>query len=257
MAAWRHARLFAEGVRLYWRGFATWAKDPGLMALGLVPGVITFALFVTFLASMLIWLDDVTRWVAHRFTDNEGVATFIAVVVGLAIVAGAALLLVYAFVSITSVVGQWFFEKISHAVDDRQGPVPAGPEWPWWRNARRGIGEGLLLFSMQAPLSLAVFLVGLLPFVGTVTAWIAGALVGGWFVALELTSVPFERRGLVLRERRRALGSQRALTLGFGAMAFVMAIVPPLAVLTMPGGVAAGTLLARRVLDQPGNPAAG
>lgn len=244
------ARDFGEGVRLYWRGVAMWGKDPRLMLLGLIPGVITWTLFLGLFASMWWWLDDTTRWIATRVAGDSGIASLLAVVLALAIVAGSLLLVVYAFVSITSVVGQWFFEKISHRVDDRLGPVAPGPEWPWWRNARRGIGEGLRLFAFQAPLSLAVFLTGLIPVIGTPLAWVGGALIGGWFVALELTSVPFERRGLVLADRRRLLGQRRAMTVGFGAMAFIMSILPPVAVLSMPGGVAAGTVLARRVLDE-------
>jgi CysZ protein len=92
--------------------------------------------------------------------------------------------------------------------------------------------------------------VGLVPVVGTLASWTLGALIGGWFVALEMTSIPFERRGLVLRDRRRALGVRRARTLGFGTMAFVMSIVPPLAAAMMPAGVSAGTILARHALGE-------
>lgn len=222
------------------------------MLLGIVPGALTWALFAVAFAGLWFWLDDLARWVGRQLGGDSFLAGIIALAFGLAVVAGFLLLVVYAFVSVVSVVGQPFFEEISHRVDDRYGPVPPGPEWPWWRNAVRGIGEGLRLFAIQAPMSVGIFLIGLIPVVGTVTAWVLGALVGGWFVALELTSIPFERRGMVLRERRKALGARRARTVGFGAMAFVMAIVPPLAVLTLPAGVAAGTLLARRALDEDG-----
>lgn len=251
----RVTRDFLEGVRIYWRGFRTWSKDPSLMLLGLVPGVLAWALFLVVFGALWLWLDDLALWVGGTFADDRFLAGLIAAAVAFAVLAGVVLLMVYAFVSITSVVGQPFFEMLSHSVDDRFGPVPAGPAWPWWRNAVRGMGEGLRLFLVQAPVSLGIFLIGLVPVLGTVTSWTLGALLGGWFVALELTSIPFERRGLVLRDRRRVLAARRARTLGFGAMAFVMSIVPPLAVLTMPAGVAAGTLLARHALsDAPAAP---
>lgn len=220
-----------------------------LMLLGIVPGVLTWALFAFMFAGLWVWLDDFALWVGHRVAEEDLLATLIAAAVIVAVLAGAVLLVVYAFVSIASVVGQPFFEQLSHRVDDRHGPVSHGPEWPWWRNAVRGIGEGLRLFLLQAPLSVSLVLIGLIPAVGAVAAWTLGALCGGWFVALELTSIPFERRGLVLRDRRRVLGVRRARTLGFGTMAFIMAIVPPLAAATMPAGIAGGTLLARRALD--------
>jgi CysZ protein len=220
------------------------------MLLGVIPGLITWAIFLSLFAGMWLWLDDLARWTGDKVTSNDELSALIAAAVAFAVIAGALLLLVYAFVSITSVVGQPFFEALSHRVDDRYGAVPDGPGWPWWRNAIRGIGEGLRLFMVQAPISVSIFFIGLIPVVGTVTAWTLGALFGGWFVALEMTSIPFERRGLVLKDRRRALGGRRARTLGFGTMAFLMAIVPPLAAATMPAGVAAGTILARRSLGE-------
>jgi CysZ protein len=220
------------------------------MALGLVPGLITWAIFLFLFAGMWLWLDDFARWVGRELSSDDNVSSLIAAAVVFAGIAGALLLLVYAFVSIASVVGQPFFESLSHRVDDRCGDVPDGPGWPWWRNAIRGIGEGLRLFLVQAPISMSLFFIGLIPVVGTITAWSLGALIGGWFVALEMTSIPFERRGLVLRDRRKALGARRARTVGFGTMAFLMAIVPPLAAATMPAGVAAGTILARRSLGE-------
>lgn len=246
----RASRDFLDGIRLYWRGFKTWSRDPKLMLIGIIPGLITWAIFIVLFTGMWFWLDDLARWVAAQITEDDVLSGLIAAAIAFAFVAGALLLLVYAFVSITSVVGQPFFERLSHSVDNRLGPVPDGPGWPWWRNAWRGIGEGLRLFLLQMPLSIGIFFIGLIPVVGTITSWTLGALIGGWFVALELTSIPFERRGLVLRDRRRALGQRRARTLGFGTMAFIMSIVPPLAAATMPAGVAAGTILARHSLGE-------
>lgn len=240
---------FLAGIRLYWRGFRTWSKDPKLMALGLVPGVITFGLFLWLFVMLVMWIDDLARWLAGLIAADGALHDVLTFAFVVALTAGALLLAVYSFVSVTSVVGQWFFEKISHSVDDRIGAVPQGLARPWWQNARRGVGEGLLLFGQQLPVSIGVFFIGLIPALGTVTAWTIGALFGGWFVALEFTSVPFERRGLTLRDRRRVLSSQRPLTLGFGTMAFIMSIFPPLAVAAMPGHVAGGTLLARHLLE--------
>lgn len=246
----RASRDFVEGVRLYWRGFKTWSRDPKLMLIGIIPGLITWAIFIVLFTGMWFWLDDLARWTAAQVTEDDVLSGLIAAAIAFAFVAGALLLLVYAFVSITSVVGQPFFERISHSVDDRLGTVPDGPGWPWWRNAWRGVGEGLRLFLFQMPLSIGIFFIGLIPGVGTVISWTLGALIGGWFVALEMTSIPFERRGLVLRDRRRALANRRARTLGFGTMAFIMSIIPPLAAATMPAGVAAGTILARHSLGE-------
>lgn len=240
---------FMRGVGLYWRGFRTWTSDPGLMAIGLLPGLITAWIFAIALIALMWWLDSLATWIADMVVGDGGAHALVKLAATLGIVAGALLVVVYGFVSVTSVVGQPFFENLSHRVDDRLGVVTPGPEWPWWRNAMRGVGEALRISLVTVPMSLAVVLLGLIPFVGTVLGWTVGALVGGWFVALEFCAIPFERRGLLLRDRRRILGAYRARTLGFGAMAFVMSAFAPLAVLMMPSAVSGGTLLARWAID--------
>ena len=241
---------FFRGVGFYWRGFSTWTSDPGLMAIGLLPGLITAWIFVMAFVALTWWLDPVSNWVADRLVGDGSAHSLVAVAAGLGIIGATVLVVVYGFVSITTVVGQPFFEHISHRVDDRLGPVTPGPEWPWWRNAIRGVGEASRLSLVTVPMSIAVVLLGLVPWVGTVVAFALGALAGGWFVALEFSAIPFERRGLLLRDRRRVLGACRARTLGFGAMAFVMAAFAPIAVMMMPSAVAGGTLLARWAIDQ-------
>lgn len=242
---------FAHGVGLYWRGVRTWGADPALMAIGLLPGFITMALFVALFVALGWGLEGATGWIADRIVGaDSGLHGIVQLAAGLALVGAWLLLVVYAFVTVTSVVGQPFFERISHRVDARLGPVPTAPAWPWWRNAVRGVGEGARLLLLTVPLSAGLFLLGLIPAIGTVASWILGALLGGWFVALEFTAIPFERRGLLLRDRRRILATRRARTLGFGAMAFVMSAVPPLSVLAMPSAVAGGTMLARLSIDE-------
>ena len=246
----RAVRDFCGGVALYWRGFRMWVTDPTLMALGLLPGFITASLLVSGLLAMRWWLEPASSWVADRLTNDGPLHDLVEVAATLGIVGAALLVAIYGFVSITSVVGQPFFEHISHRLDDRLGPVTPGPGWPWWRNAARGVGEGLRISLVTVPVSIVVFVVGFVPVVGTPIGWATGALVGGWFVALEFSAVPFERRGLLLRDRRRVLGVRRARTLGFGAMAFVVSAFAPIAVLMMPSAVAGGTLLARLALDE-------
>ncbi len=248
----RIATDFFRGVGMYWRGVRTWASDPGLMALGLLPGFLTAWLFVAGFFVMTLWLDPLSSWIARLVVgQGEGGAhTFVQLAAALGVIAAAALIMIYGFVAITTVVGQPFFERLSHRVDDRAGPVAPGPDWPWWTNAARGAGEGLRMLLVTVPLSLALVLLGIVPFVGTIIAWTLGALFGGWFVALEFAAVPFERRGLRLRDRRRVLARRRAQTVGFGAMAFIMSIFAPLAIMMMPSAVAGGTLLARAALDE-------
>ena len=115
----------------------------------------------------------------------------------------------------------------------------------------RSIGEAIRLAVFSAAVAVLVFLLGLIPVIGQVGAAVLGGLVGGWALAVELTGIPFARRGVRLRERRRMLRRYRWLSLGFGVAVFVCFLIPFGAILVMPAAVAGATLLTRRVYGQP------
>jgi len=95
---------------------------------------------------------------------------------------------------------------------------------------------------------IALFALGFIPFVGQTVVPVVGFCVSGFFLALELTAVAFQRREVPLRERLRLLRGRMMLTLGFGVPLVLLFLVPLLAVFAMPGAVAGATLLVRDLL---------
>src|SRR5690606_20821118 len=89
--------------------------------------------------------------------------------VGIAVIGAAALVAVYTFTVVTLAIGAPFFERISHAVDDRIGPVAEGPPVPMLRGILRGVGEGIAVLALTVLIGLALFLLGLIPLVGSIT----------------------------------------------------------------------------------------
>jgi CysZ protein len=243
---------FWFGVGLLRRGFRTWRSEPGIMLLGLIPGVISAVLIAALVATFAINLDPITRWVAgfaNGWPDvlQQLVQAFVAV--GLIWAVG--LTIVYGFTSFTLLIGQPFFEAVSRRIDEPLGAVPEAPGRPWFVALVGNIGERVGRLALAGLASGGLFLLSLIPVVGTGIAWTLGSLIGGWFLALELTDYPFERRGHRLRYRRLALGTRRRVTLGFGVAAFLLFLVPGGAVLTMSAAVAGGTLLTRHTLGEP------
>jgi CysZ protein len=172
----------------------------------------------------------------------------------LALVVGWLLVSVFIFTALTLTIGEPFYEAISKRIDDRFGGIHSERDIPFWRQLPRSIVESSRLLVRTVLNGVLVFVIALIPVAGQVVGPVLGAFLGGWAIALELTSVPFERRGLVLRDRRQRLGQRRALTLGFGVAAFVCLLIPGVDVLLMPGAVAGATLLSRRVFGDPIGP---
>lgn len=245
----RVVRDVRRGIHLYWQGVLLWRTRPRLAALGLVPGLITAWLFTLAFVALLVSLGSISEAIADAIVGDSQWHGLVSIVAAGAVLAAALVVAVVTFVSVTGLIGQGIFESISRRVDESLGPVPEGPAERWWRAAPRALGEGVAMVALSVPLAVGVALIGLVPVLGAVAAWIVSATVGGWLLALEFTASPFERRGMSLAQRRQLLRQHRAVAVGFGASAFIASSVAPLAVVTMPLSVAGGAHLARYVID--------
>ncbi|MFY1674936.1 EI24 domain-containing protein [Plantactinospora sp. WMMB334] len=251
---------FGSGVGLLFRGLAVYGRSPRLVLLGIVPAVISGALYLAGLATLIYFSDELAELITP-FADgwSEAARTLVRLVAGLALLGVGGLLGVLTFTAITLVIGDPFYEKISERVEERLGGVPDEVEISWWRSLRRSIADAARLIVRSVLFGVPLFVAGFLPIVGQFVVPVIAALVAGWFLAMGLVGVPFQRRGLRLAERQRALRAHRPLTLGFGVAVFLCFLIPLGAVLLTPAAVAGATLLARRTLglsiDRPVAPA--
>lgn len=245
-------RRFLSGVGLLGRGLGLYLRSPGLMALGLIPAAISGALYLAGLVA-LVWflpeLAELVTWFADDWT--EAVRGTVRVLAGAALLGLGAVLGVLTFTAITLLIGDPFYEKISERVEQRYGGVPDEVEVLWWRSLVRSLTDSLRLIALTVLAGIPLFAAGFLPVVGQTVVPVVAAAVAGWFLAVELTGVPFQRRGLRLPDRRRMLKAHRPVALGFGVAVFLCFLVPLGAIVVMPAAVAGGALLTRRVLGAP------
>ncbi|MBB5870559.1 CysZ protein [Allocatelliglobosispora scoriae] len=243
---------FFSGVGLLFRGIGMYARSPRLLLLGLIPAVIAMLVFAAALGTMIYFLDDLSvlvTWYADDWSTTARQAMRLTAGVGLV---GVGLLIwILTFTAVTLLIGDPFYEAISEKVEDGFGGVPDAVDLPWWRSMFRSLKDALRMLAISLLIGVPLFAAGFIPVVGQTVVPVLGALVGGWFLAVELVGVAFNRRGLRLKDRRRALAGHRALAVGFGAGVFVCFLIPLGAVLIMPAAVAGGTLLARRSLSLP------
>jgi CysZ protein len=239
-------------MRLLGRGIGMYARTPRLLVLGLIPAVISAAIMTVAFAVLVYFISDLAALVTWFADDwSRSVRAAVRVLAGVAILGLAAVLAVLTYTAITLIIGDPFYEAISKQVEQRYGAVPDEPDVRWWVSMRRNLVDSLRLLALTLALGIPMFVFGFVPLVGQTVVPVLEAVIGGWFLAVELTGIPFNRRGLRLRDRRRLLAANRALALGFGVPIFVIFLVPFVAVVLIPAAVAGATLLARRVLDLP------
>lgn len=247
---------FFSGVGLLGRGLGMYARSPRLVLLGIIPALISGLLFLAAFATLIYFVSDLSE-AATWFADDwsEGFRDIVQVLAAIGILGIGGLVGVLTFTAITLLIGDPFYEKISEEVEQRFGGVPNAVDVPWWRSLRRSLWDSVRLIALSLLIGIPLFLGGFIPVVGQTVIPVIGALFGGWFLALELVGVPFYRRGMRLPDRRKILRANRPAALGFGVSVFCCFLIPLGAVLIMPAAVAGGTLLARRVLAQPIEPA--
>ncbi len=243
---------FLTGVGLLVRGVRMYAANPRLALLGVVPALITGVLFFGAFVTLAYFVGDVAAALTPFADDWSGSArTFARFTAGLALLGLAALIGVLAFTAVTLAIGGPFYERISDRVEERYGGVQNPVEIGWARSLRRGVTDSSRLLAASALVGVPLFAAGFLPIVGQTAVPVVGALAGGWLLSVELVGTPFERRGMGLAERRRALRAIRPVTAGFGVAVFVAFLIPLGAVVFTPAAVAGATLLARRALGEP------
>jgi CysZ protein len=241
-------REFVIGASYLAKGMGMWVRAPRLMAVGILPALISFVLLAGAVVALAFYANDLAGLVTPFADDWAGWLRASVRAVATAAVFGLGLLLaVVLYTGVTLAIGEPFYEKISRGVEERLGGVPDEANVPWTRSLPRSIVDSIRLVATSAVFGIAVFAFGLIPILGQVGGPVIGALGGGWFLACELVGVPFERRGLRLRDRRRSLRQRRPMAVGFGVATFVCFLIPFGAIVMMPAAVAGATMMSRRL----------
>lgn len=241
-------REFAAGLSYVPRGAVLVLRRRRLLLIGAAPAVLTALLLLATMIALVVFVDELVTW-ATPFADGwqSPWPTVFRLAVGAALLIGVSVAAVLLFAAVTLAIGGPWYDRIAEEIDDTLGDVRR-VERPWWRQLGGGLADSLRLIVVSVSFAIPLFLVGLLPVLGQVIGAVLGATVGGWLLTVELVGVPYEIRGLRLRERRRDLRRRRARVLGFGIPAYLLCLIPLLAIVALPIVVAGATLLARDVL---------
>jgi uncharacterized protein involved in cysteine biosynthesis len=243
---------FIAGVRYFVRGLGWVARRPGQWLFGLIPALIVLVVYVVGLIFLGLYLTDLVN-AASPFADHwsTGLRDTVRVLMAVLIFGAAIMISIVTFTGVTLVVGEPFSEGISGRVEASEGGLPPEADLALWRQLMYGLGDAVIVGLITGLFAVVFFALGFLPVVGQTVVPVIAACVSGYFLTLELTSIPLERRGLRRRDRFALLRRNRALAVGFGASVFVVFLIPLGALIAMPGAVAGGTLLAReRLADQ-------
>lgn len=237
------------GLRHLGSGISFVMRAPKLAVLGMIPPLIVSVLLMVALVSLGFGLAPITATLTSWVPDSwQGL---LQVVLGVVIMLVAVVLAVIVFSSLALIIGAPIYEKISEAAEAACGGVTDLHDEKLSASVARSIVQSIALLGLSLLLAIPVFLLGLVPAVGGLLGAIAGALVGGTMITIELIGGPFDRRGRRrLGEKFGAGRGRRARLLGFGIPVFLLFSVPLVAVVLFPAATAGGTFLARELAGE-------
>ncbi len=244
------ARDFFGGVFTLGRGLALMVRRPRILAVGIVPPLITSVLFVGVLIALILNLPELTRLITpFDPAATSPLITVLRVLAGIALTAAVVLIMVIGFSALTLALGAPLYDKIAELTEAELGGAPEPAPERLLPGAGRALRQGLALFAVGLLGSIVLFATGYIPVVGQTVVPVLGACFGGWLLAIELLAPAFDRRGLFLViERRRAMARRRPRTLGFAIPSFLLVAIPFVSVLAFPAATAGATMLARDLL---------
>ncbi|MBQ1081518.1 MULTISPECIES: EI24 domain-containing protein [unclassified Nocardiopsis] len=242
------------GFGVLLRGLAIVLRRPRLFLLGALPALITSLLFLAALVTLAVNLTDLVAWATPFAREWDTVWQGLlrgALSVGL--LAGAVLVMVVAFTTVTLGLGAPIYDKIAELVEQELGGAPEAPEESLAAGLVRSIRQSVGIVLVSLLVTVGAFLLGLIPLVGWMVGPVLTAVMGGWLLGVELTASAFDRRGLLLvRDRRHFMGTRRWRVLGFAVPTYFLLAIPFVAVAVFPAATAGGTILARELLpDTP------
>ena len=235
---------FFHGAGDIWRGFSMLLRHPGLWIWAIIPFLLNVVLF-----GLLLWggWHFGGGWIErHMFAETawwwDALGWILAVLLWLVML----LAVVFLFVPLASLLAAPFNDILSEKVEIILTGASVDESFSI-RSLMRAVAVGLRttirLTLTTFALLLLVFPLNFIPGIGSLMATFLSTAITIRFLSLEYTSYSMDRRYYDYAHRSGFLRRNRARTIGLGAMAFLLMMVPVLNALFIPVSAVAGTLL--------------
>lgn len=241
------SRLVA-GARVPIKAIKLLIQNPKMLPLVAIPVAINFTLVLGALflivpqaAGLLgsIWAyPEVTAWYMWLMRGLWWIAYALSIAVSV----------IFSYISamlVGGVIASPFNDMISERTEKillGSRYVP-GPDGAFWAGVGRSILSSLATTMLYVAVMAPLFLLNLIPAVGSIAYTLLGAVVGGYFLALEYSDILLERKNFAFRQKLELVWKERTMTLGFGIGTSLMLAVPLLNFLCIPIAVIGGTAL--------------
>ncbi len=230
-----------QGFFYPYKSIKLFFKHPRLLVYSIVPMIINLIIYGTIFFYTYNWLTGKSHDSIAFTGSNKLLFDIINAFLSVFIFVLVLLVCYFLFVIFGGIVSAPFNERISQLVEEREYGIKNESNLTFLKDAIVSIREEfkklLFYFSFIIPL----FLINFIPMIGSVVSFTAGLLFSFFYNALDYLDYPLMRRMTPFKKKLSVVNSQRMLSLGFGATAFLLTFLPVVNVLMKPMLVVAGT----------------
>lgn len=224
------------------RGFAVLRAHPRLWKYIVAPAVISALVLAGLIAAVVALSRPLVAWTTGFLPDALAhvAGAVMSILIGAVLAVGA----LFLFVTIAGMIAGPFNEALSEHVESALTGRPAAETS--FGELIRGVVVGIVHSLRRLTASLIgfalVFLVGLIPVVGTIAAVGFGVWLTASAAAYDCYDAVFGRRAMAYRAKLAYLKAHRGRSLGLGGAVAAMLLVPGLNLIALGVGAAGATV---------------
>ncbi|MBW7856342.1 MAG: EI24 domain-containing protein [Ignavibacteria bacterium] len=218
-------------------------KNPKILLLSVVPLILNFLIYGTIFYLAVVYLYDHILLLSESVFGSGGAFHFIINYLLFIATFFVVLFVCYLlFVIAGGLLCAPFNEAISQRVEKIKSGSLISSSKGFLSDVFSSIKSEVLKLSLLFSITVPLFLLGLLPFVGFIFAG-AATIFSMLYNTLDFIDYPLARRNTGLKQKIKLVLSNKPLSLGFGATAFLITFLPGINIVLRPMLVVAGTSL--------------
>jgi CysZ protein len=208
-----------------------------------MPFVLCLLLYSLLIALGWHWIGG---WIEGALVDREGLWRWLGYLLWALFWIAALIVSVIAFVPVAAILASPFNDLLSERTERLYRGIEFNEPFSirlLIRSLRIGIGGEIRRALTLGLLLLFALSLNLIPLVGQIAAATASTVFTVYYLSLEFTSFSMDRRHYDWPAKRGFLRRFRARSIGFGAAAFLIMMIPIVNALFIPVSAIAGTML--------------
>ncbi|HAY33860.1 MAG TPA: hypothetical protein DCY06_06950 [Bacteroidetes bacterium] len=218
-------------------------KYPKLILYSIVPMTINLIIYGTIFFFAYNWLIGSSSEVLESKVNNNIAVEILGILLRLFSFFLVLLLCYFAFVIFGGLVSAPFNERMSKLIEEKEFGIYIDEGLTFFSEAFFSIKEESKKILFYLSVMLPLFFINFIPMIGNTISFVFGSMFSFFYNALDYMDYPMTRKMTGFRNKLRVIISQKSLSAGFGAIAFILTFIPVINVLINPLLVVSGTSL--------------